>query len=132
MPLLSDAEFERVVYDPPNRNIQASRRRYFTGAIRRIIEVRDRHCQIVDGCTEPVALCDVDHITPYTEHPITCICTGQIGCTTHNRIIKNNGKLPKKQRSGDPLPCEHCAHLWTTSTTDDETAPDSRAPPTAS
>jgi len=34
MPLLTDAEFERIVYDPPNRNIAASRRRSFTGAVR--------------------------------------------------------------------------------------------------
>ena len=79
MPLLSEAEFERIIYDPPNRNIQASRRRSFTSAIRRIIEVRDRHCQLADDCFEPAAHCDVDHITPYPEHPITCICTGQIG-----------------------------------------------------
>jgi len=30
MPLLTDAEFERIIYDPPNRNIAASRRRSFT------------------------------------------------------------------------------------------------------
>ena len=45
MPLLSEAEFERVVYDPPNRRIEVSHRRRFTGALRRVIEVRDRHCQ---------------------------------------------------------------------------------------
>lgn len=132
MPLLTDAEFERIVYDPPNRNIAASRRRTFTGAIRRIIEIRDRHCQIVPGCTEPATHCDVDHITPYPQHPITCICTGQIGCTTHNRTIKNTGKIPKQQRTGDPLPCEHCTHLWTTTNTNQTGTSDSRAPPTAS
>ena len=133
MPLLSDAEFERIVYDPANRNIQASRRRSFTGAIRRIIEVRDRHCQLADDCFEPAAHCDVDHITPYSKLPITCICTGQIGCTTHNRIIKTAGQLPssKKQRTGDPLPCEHCAHLWATTDTNNTGSADSRAPPTA-
>jgi len=97
MPLLSEAEFERIIYDPPNRNIQASRRRSFTGAIRRIIEVRDRHCQLADDCFEPAARCDVDHITPYPQLPITCLCTGQIGCPTHNRIIKNAGRTRRPQ-----------------------------------
>ncbi len=65
MPLLSDAEFERIVYDPPNRRIEVSHRRRFTGALRRVIEVRDRHCQHPSGCDVPAADCDVDHIIPH-------------------------------------------------------------------
>ena len=64
MPLLGDADIERIVYDPPNRRIEASWRRRFTGAVRRIIEIRDGHCQHPSGCDEPAARCDVDHVIP--------------------------------------------------------------------
>jgi len=52
VPLLSDAELERVVFDGPDRVIAVSRKRCFTGALRRAIEVRDRHCQHPSGCDE--------------------------------------------------------------------------------
>ena len=63
VPWLGDADIERIVYDPPNRHIEASWRRRFTGALRRIIEIRDGHCQH-PGCDEPAVRCDVDHIVP--------------------------------------------------------------------
>jgi len=113
MPLLSGADIERIVYDPPNRTIEASHRRTFTGAIRRIIEVRDRHCQHESGCDVPASRCDVDHIVPYSETQWTCLCNGQLLCATHNRITKNHGPrrpLTKRQRTGDPLPLRPDEH----------------------
>ena len=47
------AEIERIVYDPPNRKLEASHRTRFTGALRKIIGLRDRHCQHPSGCDEP-------------------------------------------------------------------------------
>ena len=67
VPLLSEAEIERVVFDGPDRVLSVSWRRTFTGALRRAIEVRDRHCQHPSGCDEPADRCDVDHIQPYTD-----------------------------------------------------------------
>jgi Domain of unknown function (DUF222) len=64
VPLLSEADLERVVFDGPDRVIAVSRKRRFTGALRRAIEVRDRHCQHPSGCDEPADNCDVDHTTP--------------------------------------------------------------------
>ena len=94
MPLLSDAEFERVVYDPPNRRIEVSHRRRFTGALRRVIEVRDRHCQHPSGCDVPAADCDVDHIIPHALGGPTCLTNGRLLCPTHNRITANHGPRP--------------------------------------
>ena len=39
VPLLSEADIERIVFDGPDRVISVSRRRTFTGALRRAIEV---------------------------------------------------------------------------------------------
>ena len=94
VPLLSDAEFERIVYDPPNRRIEVSHRRRFTGALRRVIEVRDRHCQHPSGCDVPAADCDVDHIIPHALGGPTCLSNGRLLCATHNRITLNHGPRP--------------------------------------
>ncbi len=133
MPLLSDADIERIVYDPPNRRIEASHRRTFTGAIRRVIEVRDRHCQHESGCDIPANRCDIDHIIPYSETQWTCLCNGQLLCATHNRITKNHGNRPpltKQQRNGDPLPLQLVERsTWTATNTNPATQTPPRAPP---
>ena len=85
VPLLSEADIERVVFDGPDRIISVSRRRTFTGALRRAIEVRDRHCQHPSGCDEPADRCDVDHIQPYTDGGETSQDNGRLGCWPHNR-----------------------------------------------
>ncbi len=85
VPLLSEAEIERVVFDGPDRVISVSRRRTFTGALRRAIEVRDRHCQHPSGCDEPADRCDVDHIQPYTDGGPTSLDNGRLSCWPHNR-----------------------------------------------
>ena len=76
VPLLSEADIERVVFDGPDRVISVSRRRTFTGALRRAIEVRDRHCQHPSGCDEPADRCDVDHIQPYSDGGPTSLDNG--------------------------------------------------------
>ena len=105
MPLLTDAEFERVVYDPPNRRIEMSHRRRFTGALRRVIEVRDRHCQHPSGCDVPAADCDVDHIIPHALGGPTSLTNGRLLCPTHNRITNNHGpRRGPQQRQVEPPP----------------------------
>ena len=88
IPYLADADIERIVYDPPNRRIEASYRQSFTGALRRIIEVRDGHCQHGSGCDEPATRCDIDHIVPRSQGGMTCLCNGQLLCAHHNRTVK--------------------------------------------
>ena len=99
VPWLGDAEIERIVYDPPNRHIEASHRRSFTGAVRRIIEIRDQHCQHHSGCNEQASRCDVDHIHPHSNGGNTCICNGRLLCPTHNRIPQLRD--PPRQHVGD-------------------------------
>ena len=108
IPYLSDADIERIVYDPPNRRLEASVRRTFTGALRQIIEVRDEHCQHPSGCDEPAARCDIDHIIPHSHGGITCLCNGQLLCPTTTASSK---PPPTKQpapaaldRRDPPLP----------------------------
>jgi hypothetical protein len=100
VPYLSDAEIERIVYDPPKRRFEASWRRRFTGALRRIIEIRDEHCQHQSGCDEPAGRCDVDHIVPHSAGGATCLCNGQLLCAHHNRTVKAaTDRRPRSHRA---------------------------------
>jgi len=104
VPLLAEADLERVVFDGPDRVISVSRRRRFTGALRRAIEVRDRHCQHPSGCDEPADNCDVDHIQPYAEGGLTSHDDGQIECRPHNRDKTKHNKKPRRRDPPDQRP----------------------------
>jgi hypothetical protein len=83
--LLSEAEIERVVFDGPNRIIELGvRKRFFTGGLRRVIEIRDRHCT-APGCDTPADECQADHIHPHAHGGRTEQGNGQNHCGHHNR-----------------------------------------------
>ena len=73
------------MFDGPSRVIDVGvRQRFFTGALRRAIEVRDRHCQF-PGCDVPAEDCQIDHKTRYTDGGLTTQDNGRCYCATHNR-----------------------------------------------
>jgi hypothetical protein len=76
---------EVVLFDGPATVLSVSRRRSFTGALRRAIEVRDRHCQHPAGCDVPVDRCDVDHVVPWIAGGRTDQFNGRLECRAHNR-----------------------------------------------
>ncbi|MBI2709477.1 MAG: DUF222 domain-containing protein [Actinobacteria bacterium] len=83
--LLFDAEVERVVFGPGNRPLEVGRRtRFFTGALRRAIQVRDRYCSH-PTCTVPADDCEIDHIVSYDEGGETTLDNGRLLCGPHNR-----------------------------------------------
>ena len=104
VPLLTEADIERIVFDGPDRVITVSRRRRFTGALRRAIEVRDRHCQHPSGCDEPAANCDVDHTRPYADGGETSQENGELKCHPHNRDKTKRDKRPKRRYPPDQRP----------------------------
>jgi hypothetical protein len=84
LPLLADADIERIVFDSPSEVIDIGvRERFFTGALRRAIEIRDRHCQF-PGCDVPAHHCEVDHITLYSKGGQTKQSNGRLYCKPHN------------------------------------------------
>ena len=83
--LLTEAEIERVVFDGPSRIIDLGvRHRFFTGGLRRVIEIRDRHCT-APGCDTPADECQADHVHPYAKGGRTEQVNGQNHCGHHNR-----------------------------------------------
>jgi hypothetical protein len=84
--LLGQADVERIVFDGPSRVIDVGvRRRFFDGALRRAIEVRDRHCQHPSGCDVVAAQCHIDHIVAWAEGGLTTQDNGRCYCPVHNR-----------------------------------------------
>ena len=85
-PLLPTADIERIVFGSPSRVIDVGvRERFFTGALRRALEVRDRRCTHPSGCDEPAENCQGDHIVPYSSGGLTTQENGRMWCGAHNR-----------------------------------------------
>jgi hypothetical protein len=85
VPWLREADIERAVFTPEGRVEVGARTRLFTGATRRAIELRDRHCTH-PFCDRPAEECQVDHITPWAEGGLTTQENGRLLCGFHNRL----------------------------------------------
>jgi hypothetical protein len=96
--LLRDADLESVIFDGADTVLSVSKRRTFSGALRRAIEVRDRRCQHTAGCEEPPGHCDVDHIVPYGQGGVTSQFNGRLLCQASNRNPE------KRDRDATPRP----------------------------
>ena len=89
--LLTRADIERVVFDPKGRVVDVGHRsRLFTGAVRRAVQVRDKHCTH-HTCDVEADNCDIDHIEPYSQGGLTTQENGRLRCGHHNR---NREDLP--------------------------------------
>jgi hypothetical protein len=89
---LDSAWFERVVFAPGKRAECSPLSRFFTGATRRAIELRDRECTH-EFCEETVDNCQIDHIVPYSQGGPTTQENGRVLCGFHNRL-RNQGLDP--------------------------------------
>jgi hypothetical protein len=109
-----DANLETVLFDGPSTVISVSHRRSFTGALRRAVEVRDRHCRHTSGCDVPADRCDVDHIVPHAAAGPTSQFNGKLECTPHNRDSDrhDHGGTPRPSRPIDRLDEIRCRLRW--------------------
>lgn len=82
---LTAADIERVVFDSPSRVIDVGeRRRFFTGALRRAIEVRDRVCYH-PMCEDAPERPQIDHVHEHAKGGPTTQANGRLACAFHNR-----------------------------------------------
>jgi hypothetical protein len=109
-----DADLETVLFDGPSTVISVSRRRTFSGALRRAVQVRDRRCQHRSGCDERSDRCDVDHIVPHAESGPTSQFNGKLECPPHNRNSDRHahGEEPRPHRTIDRLDELRCRLRW--------------------
>ena len=100
--LLSEADVERAVYAPANRIIELSRtERFFRGGLRRVLEIRDRHCQH-PGCRVPAERCQGNHIIEVCDGGETTQENGDPLCGTNNRQRWTRRKTPPSGADDDP------------------------------
>jgi hypothetical protein len=82
---LTRADVERIVFESPSRVVDVgARRRFFRGALRRAIEIRDRTC-FHSTCDEPPDRVEIDHIVDAHLGGPTTQGNGRLGCGFHNR-----------------------------------------------
>jgi hypothetical protein len=81
---MDTATFERIVFSPRKRAECSVTARFFTGATRRAIEVRDLEC-CHEFCDIPADQCQMDHIVPHSQGGLTIQENGQVLCGRHNR-----------------------------------------------
>ncbi len=85
VPWLDRAWVERVVFDGPKRiKDVGGRKRIFTGATRRAVQVRDREC-FHPYCDRSAEGCEIDHVRPWSEGGLTVEDNGRVACGFHNR-----------------------------------------------
>lgn len=71
--------------------------RFFLGATRRAVELRDRECQH-PYCEASVERCQVDHVVPFSEGGETTQANGRLLCGPHNRLRLSRPDLPDPPR----------------------------------
>lgn len=91
LPHLDQSMLESILFDGPTTVLGVSRRRTFTGALRRAIQVRDRRCRHASECDVPAAQCDIDHALRWIDHGETSQFNGRAQCKPHNRIEHLHG-----------------------------------------
>lgn len=85
LPVLHQAEVERIVFDGPSKVIDVGvRQRLFRGATRTAVQARDRECDH-PTCDVPAERCEIDHIHPFAEGGLTVQDNGRCRCKYHHR-----------------------------------------------
>jgi hypothetical protein len=81
---LQDADLEPILFDGEGRVLDVGRqRRFYRGALRRAIEVRDRSC-FHPSCDESPRWPQVDHEEEASKGGETTQDNGRLGCDFHN------------------------------------------------
>ncbi len=94
---LDHTGFEHAVLRPITRVECPPADRFFTGATRRAIEIRDRECRH-PSCDLQASRCQVDHIQPYAQGGLTTQENGRLLCSTHNRMRNHGDRRHPPQR----------------------------------
>jgi hypothetical protein len=103
VPYLCEGDIERIVFDGPSRVIDVGvRERFFTGALRRAIEVRDRRCTTPPAAPWLPRTARSTTGVRYTDGGLTTQDNGRCRCATHNLQRENHPELDPDQRPPPP------------------------------
>jgi len=95
IPWLSGAELERAVFGAKGRVEISERFRFFVGATRRALELRDRECTH-PFCDVPADQCQGDHIQEWVTGGATTQENGRLLCPFHNGL-RNQRPPPQRE-----------------------------------
>ncbi len=86
--LACDSEVSRVVFGPDSQVLDVGRaERLYTGAMRRAVVARDKHC-VYPGCFQPPKLSEVHHVRHWAAHGgETSVANGCLLCWWHHDVI---------------------------------------------
>ena len=86
--LACDGEVTRVVFGPEGQVLDVGRaERLYTGAMRRAVIARDRHCAY-PGCTRPPTFGEIHHIRHWAAHRgETSVSNGVLLCWHHHDVV---------------------------------------------
>jgi hypothetical protein len=85
LPWLTEAYIERAVFRPDGRVEVSETARFFTGATRRALELRDQRCTH-PYCDEPIERCQGDHVIEFARGGPSTQENGRLLCAFHNRL----------------------------------------------
>lgn len=104
LPLLTEADIERAVFDPAGRIIDLGRRsRLYVGGTRRAVEIRDRECTVAT-CKVPAEWCDVDHEVEWQAGGETTQENGRLRCPPHHPGRQDPSRRRRRRRRRDGPP----------------------------
>ena len=86
--LACDAEVTRVIFGPDSQVLDVGRaERLYTGALRRAVIARDRHCAY-PACTRPPRFGEIHHIKHWAAHGgETSVTNGVLLCWHHHEVV---------------------------------------------
>jgi hypothetical protein len=93
LPWITQADVERAVFGPDRRVEVGESTRFFRGATRRAIEVRDRTCSH-PLCDIAATWCEIDHIVPWEAGGRTTQQNGRLLCRFHHRMRQRRPPPP--------------------------------------
>jgi hypothetical protein len=93
VPWLEKSWFERIVFAPGKRVECSVTARFFTGATRRAVELRDQVCRH-EFCEVRAEHCEIDHVIPYAKGGPTDQGNAELMCGFHNRLRYHQGPDP--------------------------------------
>jgi hypothetical protein len=103
-----DCTINRIVFGPDSQPLDIGRAtRTVPPAMRRALNVRDRHCQHPSGCDRPARWCDAHHQRHWADGGPTALTNLTLLCQYHHTLEHRTGRPPPHRRSrfvGLPVP----------------------------
>jgi hypothetical protein len=95
-----DCTISRLVFGPNSEPLDIGRAtRTVPAAMRRALNIRDRHCQHPSGCDRPARWCDAHHKQHWADGGPTALWNLTLLCRYHHTLEHQTGRPPPRRGS---------------------------------